>query len=61
MDNVYTLLLSDYMKQNNLLYTNNIPSKLYWFRSNNLRFVDNLDGHWNKIIQCLRLLCSESS
>ena len=28
MDNVYTLLLSDYMKQNNLLYINNIPTKL---------------------------------
>ena len=57
MDTIYTLLLSDCMKQNNLLYTNNTD----WFRSNNLRFVDNLDGHWNKTVQCLRLLCSESS
>ena len=60
MDNVYTLLLSDYMKLNNLLYIKIYPLN-YSDNNYNLRFVDNLDGHWNKTVQRLRLLCSESS
>ena len=58
----WILLLSDYMKQNHLLHINNIPTILYTGSvKNNLRFVDNLDGHCNKTVQCLRLLCTESS